>query len=72
MRIILREQRKKTNMTQKEIAIKAGISRSEYTNIEIGVRNPSFTLSLKLKEILGYSNDDIFKNIEQRQFERSA
>lgn len=66
MRIILREQRKKVNMTQKDIANKVGISRSEYTNIEVGVRNPSFTLSLKLKDILGYRDDDLFKNTEQQ------
>ena len=60
MRDILKEQRKNRKMTQAEIANKAGISRSEYTNIEIGIREPSFALALKLKEILGYRDDDLF------------
>lgn len=65
MRDILKEQRKNQKMTQAEIANKAGISRSEYTNIEIGIREPSFALALKLKKILGYRDDNLFKNTEQ-------
>ena len=42
------------NMTQKEIAEKVGIARNTYTNIELGVKNPSLNVALKIKEVLSY------------------
>lgn len=65
MRNILRSKRQNKKLTQQQIAEKLGISRSAYTNIENGVRNPSFPLALKFKEVLEYKNDDIFINNDQ-------
>lgn len=63
MRNNLRKCREDKKMTQREVANILGISRSAYTNIETGIRNPSFTLSLRLKEVMGYKGDDIFENV---------
>lgn len=60
MRIFLKQHRKMLNLTQEDIAQKLGISRSTYANIEVGRRNPSYQLSLKIKQVIGYSADDLF------------
>ena len=60
MRVKLKEIRLSKNMTQDEIAEKIGINRSYYTNIERGNRNPSFLVALKIKNVLGIKDDDIF------------
>ena len=52
------------NMTQMQVANKANIDRTHYTNIELGKKNPSYSLSLKLKEALKYFEDDLFLNFE--------
>lgn len=60
MRIKLRELRKSQEYTQQEFASLIGIERSTYANIELGNKNPSFPVSLKIKEVLNYQGDDIF------------
>lgn len=60
MRLNLRKRRKLYDLTQKEIAEKVGIARNTYTNIELGVKNPSLNVALKIKEVLSYFDDDIF------------
>lgn len=62
MRLILKNQRKMQSLTQQELADRIGVTRSAYSNIEVGIRNPSLKLSLKLKEVLNYREDDIFAN----------
>lgn len=64
MRKRLKEQRVKKEYTQKSIALKLGISRTTYTNIENGRKNPSFSIALKIKNLLNYNNDNIFSNQE--------
>lgn len=65
MRVKLKNLRIKNNLTREELAKKIGISRAYYTNLEQGRGNPSLILASKIKETLGYYNDDIFfeKNI---------
>lgn len=60
MRTKLRELRKAREYTQQEFACLIGIDRSTYANIELGNKNPSFPVSLKIKEALNYQGDDIF------------
>lgn len=61
----LKEIRLKKNMTHKEIADKADISRAYYTNIELGKKDPSFQVVRRIKNVLEYYDDDIFldKNV---------
>lgn len=60
MRERLREIRLKKGLTQEELARKIGIDRSTYTNIELGYKNPSLKVALKIKEELDYRDDNIF------------
>jgi putative transcriptional regulator len=62
LREILRKERIKNKFTHKSIAIALGVSRCTYTNIELGRKNPSLTLAIKIKELLSYSDDNIFLN----------
>jgi putative transcriptional regulator len=60
MREKLRQLRKDKKLTQEQLAKKIGISRTYYTNIEKGRYIPSLITANKIKNILGYKNDDIF------------
>lgn len=59
MRVNMANRRKKLNLTQEEVAKRVGIARTTYTNIELGDKNPSLQVALKIKEVLE-SDDDIF------------
>ncbi|WP_338542747.1 helix-turn-helix transcriptional regulator [Paenibacillus tundrae] len=54
MRSWLREIREKYNMTQEQVAFKAGISRSYFTNIENGTKTPSVIAAKSIGEALDF------------------
>lgn len=58
----MKKRREELKLTQAEIAALIGIARSTYTNIELGEKNPSFEIMLKVKEVLRVDGDDIFLN----------
>jgi putative transcriptional regulator len=60
LRAKLKELRLSKKFTQNDMAVSVGISRSAYTNIETGTKNPSLTTARKIKDILKYEKDDIF------------
>lgn len=60
MREKLRQLRILKGLTQKQISEQIGIARTSYTNIELGNKNPSLSVAMKIKEVLEYDNDDIF------------
>lgn len=60
MRSRLKEIRLACGMTQQEVATAAAIERVTYTNIELGNKNPSFAVAARIKQVLGYHDDDIF------------
>lgn len=60
MRVNMINRRKELNLTQDEVAKKSGIARTTYTNIELGDKNPSLSVALKLKKVLKVKDDDIF------------
>lgn len=60
MRSRLKEIRLACGMTQQEVAAAANIERVTYTNIELGNKNPSFAVAARIKQVLGYHDDDIF------------
>lgn len=60
MRINMINRRKKLGLTQKEVAKRVGIARTTYTNIELGDKNPSLEVALRIKEALETEDDDIF------------
>lgn len=60
LRVKLREARIKAGLSPKEIAKKLRIRRASYVNIELGKRNPSFELAIKICQILNKKFEDIF------------
>lgn len=60
MRTNMINRRKELNLTQEEVANKSGIARTTYTNIELGDKNPSLAVALKIKKALKVDDDNIF------------
>lgn len=56
----VRNERKKINMTQENLAILIGVSRQTINAIETEKYNPSVLLALKLSKILKVSVDELF------------
>lgn len=62
MRTNLQELRKARGYSQETFSKAVGISRSHLSQIESGEKDPSLKVSLRIKDVLGYTNDDIFFN----------
>lgn len=57
----LKELREERNITQEDIAIACGVSRSTIAMIEIGQNKPSLELAKKLAEVLNVSLDELLR-----------
>lgn len=55
------EARKEKGMIQEDVARLSGISRSYYTEIERGVKNPSGKVAVRISKILNIKPDEFFK-----------
>lgn len=62
MRVKLRELRKANGYTQQAFSNAVGTSRTHYTQVELGDKQPSLKLAFRIKRVLGYYGDDIFDN----------
>lgn len=62
MRVKLKKMREAAGYSQQSFADKVGISRSHYSQIETGEKEPSLKVGLKIKRALDYEKDDIFFN----------
>ncbi|MGF7429616.1 helix-turn-helix transcriptional regulator [Thermoanaerobacterium thermosaccharolyticum] len=73
MMILMREKRKKQNLTQKQLANIIGVDRSTITKIENGSR-PSVVNAKKIAQVLGFSWVEFFKdeNKKNKNIEQSA
>ncbi|WP_035166536.1 helix-turn-helix transcriptional regulator [Caloramator sp. ALD01] len=60
----LKELRKKNKLTQKQMAMKLGISERAYQHYEYGKRKPNLIIAKKIAEVFGCSIDEIFFNQE--------
>lgn len=49
------QMRYKAKLTQNDVSKRAGISRSGYSNIENGKRNPSVQTAKKIAKVLGFN-----------------
>lgn len=58
----IKERRQKMGLTQEEVAQKLGISQVAYGRYELGVREPNFSLILKIAEVLHFSPGEFFDN----------
>lgn len=65
MREKLQRVREASGFTQQTMSEALGISRSHYSQIESGDKDPSLKLGLRIKDILGYQSDDIFLNLKR-------
>jgi putative transcriptional regulator len=62
MRAKLAAVRKEKGFSQEMAAERIHISRSHYSQIESGDKNPSLDIALRIKQAFDYSDDDIFLN----------
>lgn len=60
MRLWLRSARENAAMTHEQVADRADISRSYYTNIESGAKTPSVKAAKSIAMVLGVSWEDFF------------
>jgi putative transcriptional regulator len=56
----LKELRDERNMTQEDLAVKAGVSRQTIISLEKGKYNPSIILAYKLARVFQISIEDVF------------
>ena len=66
---LLVQERTSQNITQNELAKRAGLQRSNLSRFEKGEQNPSLDLLIKIATALGKEPDFILKNNEYRIFE---
>ena len=62
MRAKLQHLRETNGYTQQTFSEAVGISRSHYSQVETGEKQPSLRLALRIKRVLNYYGDDIFDN----------
>ena len=60
MRKKLIKLREECGYTQYTMAEAVNCSRSHYSQIETGEKTPALELAVKIKTVLGYTNDDLF------------
>lgn len=65
MRIKLIQTREAMGFTQRQLSALVGTSRSHYSQIETGEKNPSLKLALNIKRALNYDGDDIFFDLKR-------
>lgn len=62
MRAKLQQLREARGYTQRTFGAAVGTSRSHYSQVETGDKEPSLRLALRIKRVLNYKGDDIFDN----------
>lgn len=62
MRAKLQQLREANGYSQQTFSAAVGTSRSHYSQIETGDKEPSLKLALRIKRVLNYYGDDIFDN----------
>lgn len=61
----IRERRTFLGLTQEDVAKELGISQVAYGRYELGLREPNFSLILRIAEVLDFKPGDFFDNYEQ-------
>lgn len=62
MRAKLKQLREANGYTQQTFSAAVGASRSHYSQIETGDKQPALRLAFRIKRVLNYYGDDIFDN----------
>jgi transcriptional regulator with XRE-family HTH domain len=63
---VLREYRKKANLSQEELAHRSGIDRTFVSLLERGLRQPSLSTILELSKVLGVAPSSLVNEVEKR------
>ena len=58
----IKQRRSNLGLTQEEVAEKIGISQVAYGRYELGMREPNFSLILKISEVLDFKPGEFFDN----------
>jgi len=61
----VREARQKVGLTQEQLAERSGIAPTYISDIERGVRNPSYEMLVELADGLGSSLSEVIKRAER-------
>ena len=67
MRLKMKELRVDAGYTQLDISKQLRVSRSHYSQIEAGIKQPSLLLGIRIKWLLKHVSDDIFDDIPESQ-----
>mgnify|MGYP000085479875 CR=1 FL=1 len=67
MRHSLRNTRMAKGLTQEQVALAVGISRTYYTLIELGQRTPSVDDAQRIARVLGATVDELFPLRQERE-----
>jgi transcriptional regulator with XRE-family HTH domain len=62
----LRQLRKAANITQEELAFRAGLARTYISLLERGIKSPSLTIFLRLCIVLQRKPEEVIAQIHQR------
>lgn len=58
----LRRARLRAGLTQAQVATMAGLSRAAYANIELGRKNPSLGIAIRIAHVLGQPVEALFED----------
>ena len=58
----IKDRRQKLGLTQEEVAKRLEISQQAYSRYELGLREPNFTLILKISDLLNFKPGEFFDN----------
>ena len=61
----IREHRLKLGLSQEDVAKKLGISQVAYGRYELGKREPTFSLIIKIAEVLQFEPGEFFDNYRE-------
>ena len=64
---LLKLLRKEKGLNQEDVANEIGVSRSQYSNIEIGNANPSIEVLIKLLKLLGVSFEELYGLVQSKR-----
>jgi transcriptional regulator with XRE-family HTH domain len=58
----IKERRLKMGLTQEDVSKRLGISQVAYGRYELGIREPKFSLIMKISEVLDFKPGEFFDN----------
>ena len=63
----IKERRQKMGLTQEEVSKKLGISQVAYGRYELGLREPNFSLIIRISEVLNFKPGEFFDSYERSE-----